>query len=946
MAVINNNKEVKKMRKRKTLIRKIMFASLLSGIFAFLGGVGSLYLNSTNVSAETGTNAVFAMSSGASIKLTTETDAAGIEYSGIRFSANVTKDYHEDLIESYTIEGVLPTIEYRMLISPISAASEETVELTLETANSYTIDLPTQTDMSFETKEDITYACAMYGIPESSYDLRIQGRAFAKITKADATVAYEYATSNDNIRSIRDVANAALIDDIVTGKTTNAKASQYLNEGTRTNEENGWIALDDGTGSAVIKGLPDGEYTKAYLGAKRVTATVVNGVASFNLSASEIAELKNVKHANYLSIFAPNADSEKDTVYSTKISKVDDVIADTSVNGWLQADGVGSVELSDSANAYAYIGANRVEATVVDGTVSLALDNVAALGLKEGNDYSISILGNDNKLYTTKFKYVTKAIQNYADLVAIRNYASGYSLHGYYYLANDIDATNEEPYQGMALNFGGCLDGGYHTIKNLVMNYDDTRSQSAQYHAVELFASVSKSGVIKNLSFDNITLEVDNDSTYIFLWTLCGASNDGTVENVVLKLGSQAYRAFNGFTVTNTGTINNCIVDTIGVIEASWAMTAYIAGTNNGTITNCIANVVNNNVPLIATDNNSAATIAYKVANASKPVLIDAAEQYNLPEAIQNMYAKVEKDAIKGATMTEASIDWNGTMVDGYKMSVTINTSNQNAYNTKFAFTEDYIYDLKRSGVKAVKIWIKGSQFALVPGASMPVAGGTDWQGSATAWTAFNTGRRYYDANYSGGSSYNNGRYTFMDDVLTPSDLNDFEIQYFGSATGTYETQIYVQTFEDNYPVLSGISGYTNNQFAVCETIKETIDGQEVDTYRVSGISIPNSYAGANIGKGFCFSSAYIEELKAAGVKSVQIRYKTDGNAILYRGYLYSQADWTSKGWQAVAADWATMTTWESDGTISIDDLEKTHINFAYNGATATYIQLYLVLNY
>ena len=130
------------------------------------------------------------------------------------------------------------------------------------------------------------------------------------------------------------------------------------------------------------------------------------------------------------------------------------------------------------------------------------------------------------------------------------------------------------------------------------------------------------------------------------------------------------------------------------------------------------------------------------------------------------------------------------------------------------------------------------------------------------------------------------------------------------------------------------------------ETIKETIDGQEVDTYRVSGISIPNSYAGANIGKGFCFSSAYIEELKEAGVKSVQIRYKTDGNAILYRGYLYSQADWTSKGWQAVAADWATMTTWESDSTISIDDLEKTHINFAYNGATATYIQLYLVLNY
>ena len=934
------------MRKNKEFIKNMTVASLLCGGLAFFAGLGSLQWDTEKAFAADPVNAVFAMDSGASIKLTTETDANGVEYSGIRFSADVTKDYNDWLVKTYTVEGVAPTIEYRMLISPIASAEEETIELTVETANSYTINIPTQTDMSFETKETIEYACAMYGIPESSYDLRIQGRAFVKITKSDGSIAYEYATSADNIRSVRDVANAALIDDIVGNKTTNEKAGKFLNVGERTDEENGWVSLENGTGSAVINGLPDGQYTKAYLGAKRVTATVVDGVVSFELSENELANVANVKHSNYLSVFVSDENGGKDTVYSTKISKVDKVVANSTINGWLQADGVGSVSLVDTEKAYAYIGAKRVEATAANGKIALNLDDVSNLGLKEGSDYELSVLGNDNKLYTTKFKYVTKAIQNYADLVAIRNYASGYSLYGYYYLANDIDATNEEPYQGMALNFGGCLDGGYHTIKNLVMNYDDTRSQSAQYHAVELFASVSKGGVIKNLSFDNITLEVDNDSTYIFLWTLCGASNDGTVENVVLKLGSQAYRAFNGFTVTNTGTINNCIVDTIGVIEASWAMTAYIAGTNNGTITNCIANVVNNNVPLIATDNNSAATVAYKVANASKPVLIDAAEQYNLPEAIQNMYAKVEKDAIKGATMTETSIDWNGTMVDGYKMSVTINTLNQNAYNTKFAFTEDYIYDLQRSGVKAVKIWIKGSQFALVPGASMPVAGGTDWQGSATAWTAFNTGRRYYDANYSGGSSYNNGRYTFMDDVLTPSDLNDFEIQYFGSTTGTYEAQIYVQTFEDNYPVLSGISGYTNNQFAVCETIKETIDGQEVDTYRVSGISIPNSYAGANIGKGFCFSSAYIEELKAAGVKSVQIRYKTDGNAILYRGYLYSQADWTSKGWQAVAADWATMTTWESDGTISIDDLEKTHINFAYNGATATYIQLYLVLNY
>lgn len=407
------------MRKNKILIKKVTLASLLCGALALFAGMGSLYWNLVEASAENGTNAIFSMAPGASIKLTTETDANGVEYSGIRFSANVTKDYHEALVDCYTIEGVAPTIEYRMLISPIASSTDETVALTLDTANSYTIDLPTQTDMSFETKEEITYACAMYGIPESSYDLRIQGRAFAKITKSDGSIAYEYATSMDNTRSIRDVANAALIDDIVTGKTTNAKASQYLNEGTRTNEENGWVALDDGTGSAVIQGLPDGEYTKAYLGAKRVTATVTGGVVSLDLSEAELAELANVKHADYLSIFVPNAEGGKDTVYSTKISKVDDVVTDAAVNGWLQADGVGSVELTDSANAYAYIGTTRVAATVADGNVSLALDNASTLGLVEGTDYNISILGNDNKLYTTQFKYVTKAIKNYADLVAV-----------------------------------------------------------------------------------------------------------------------------------------------------------------------------------------------------------------------------------------------------------------------------------------------------------------------------------------------------------------------------------------------------------------------------------------------------------------------------------------------------------------------------------------------
>ena len=601
------------------------------------------------------------------------------------------------------------------------------------------------------------------------------------------------------------------------------------------------------------------------------------------------------------------------------------------VNGWLQEDGNGVITLPEleSSATQVWLDSQKVTASVSNGIITLDIgaDKAMALGFTLGADYDLYVKDDNGTVYKTQFKYVTKAITNFEEFNSIRNDVSNYLLRGYYYVVNDIDATGKL-FAGINANLaaGAVLDGGYHTIKNLVIDHpNDTNSQSAQYNAIELFASTYANSTVKNITFENITMETDTDAINMFKWSLIG-SNMGTIENVILALGAQSFRAFEGLAGTNSGIIQNCVVNTTRVTEVDWKMTSYITASNTGTVTNCIANVVNTDIPLIATDDNAENTTAYILMDNTKALVVQAIENYGLPTEVKGMYEKLTVLELTGISYSKEFVSFGDTTVEAF--AVTKPTTN-------FAFTADYIDSLKVNGIKAVRVYSQGAQIYFTADSHPNAYVGFDWVGSAsTSWQVINFGGRYNTSgNYATQSVWNT--------VLTPDELAQYSFTWAtANSTSAY---FYVETLTDNY-ALTGIAGVASGYDDKAYTVNAVEDNT---VYKVNvALTYGGNYGGQNYGNGFMLSSALIAELQAQGVKSFDIMFRTDkGGAFALQGYsldvaLDANANYAS-AILGTGEEYKTLIT-----GVSIDDAMKTHIHLSrVNGSELpTYIEFYLVL--
>ena len=451
----------------------------------------------------------FAMTEGASIRKTGDV--------GIRFTSNVTQDWYNSVTQGGAV------VEFGTLITNTPTDGSE---ITINSANVVAIPCtatPKFDSGTFSYSGSVTYSDLTETQLLLAPIVQLTGRGYAKVTstvgeEATEKVQYFYAESNDNSRSMNQVATRA----IEAGETI-----QNAEDYTRLGE----VAYDNTLGF--------------------------------------IEESKE----NYT----------------------------VSVTG------------DFGENVKAYIGTNEVDATYENG--SLTIDKTALpAGLTLGKDYSLTLVNAaQNMAFSQRVLFVTKAIRTADDLdvfditmAKVREaftkddgVTSGevdmsadgnntYYVDGYYYLANDIDASEKvikqsgltlsETIDGVTLNyrnngdtyyvgnqsdyigFRGVFEGAGHTISGLTLG------------RAGLFGNLCAGSNVLNVAFTDVKLTAqDADKGSIRGGNVLAChiksknANKTTIENIYIQLASnQLTRGILAYDYRSGGTlftINNVIID-------------------------------------------------------------------------------------------------------------------------------------------------------------------------------------------------------------------------------------------------------------------------------------------------------------------------------------------------------------------------------------------------
>lgn len=197
----------------KKTTKKLMITTLSATLALTLGAFVANVTPTETAKADT-TDKYFEMSYGAQVSLSKK-------YSGIRFTAVVSESWYAE----QTQNGA--TVEFGMLIAPYTGA-----ELVYENAEALGASvIVNETEVGFPSgvytytgaiRYDKILADYREAFPTSTatdeqilasaYKMELSARAYAIVTQEDGTVGEPiYATSNNNVRSARQVANSALL---------------------------------------------------------------------------------------------------------------------------------------------------------------------------------------------------------------------------------------------------------------------------------------------------------------------------------------------------------------------------------------------------------------------------------------------------------------------------------------------------------------------------------------------------------------------------------------------------------------------------------------------------------------------------------------------------------------------------------------------------------------
>jgi hypothetical protein len=308
---------------------KVLLTLALGAAMAVSVGVMQIDGDNVSVSADITVDSTtkiasegFVMKDGASVRYKDNDGDKVSDEAGIRWTTEVSNEFVNYLETTY--EGAI--VEYRTLITAVNLpnrAEEVTVsDLTVENAEALKCNDTKGTLAkgkyygSVLYKDDTVEGWADLDDAELRviYETELVARSYVKVTKADNSVEYIYAQTGDTARSMRAVANAALMqgeDDLLneyvgTATTQEERAGLYNPE-----TDNGNVALE-------LNELSDGTYV-AYVGAKRVGEVTVENNAT-TVSVNGVADGEQT-----VSLFDTNAD-----VYRAPFIKATKVIDEAS----------------------------------------------------------------------------------------------------------------------------------------------------------------------------------------------------------------------------------------------------------------------------------------------------------------------------------------------------------------------------------------------------------------------------------------------------------------------------------------------------------------------------------------------------------------------------------------------------------------------------------------
>ena len=219
-----------------------------------------------------------------------------------------------------------------------------------------------------------------------------------------------------------------------------------------------------------------------------------------------------------------------------------------------------------SADADVYVGAKKVNATIVENKIT-----IEGLTLTEKEDYTLNVYNGNGEAYAQTFKCATKILTTLADFnmfIQSSTDAEGdYNtvLDGYYVLGNDIDVSKEtvsanksftqvytlanatefnvKKEQGLT----GTFDGNGHTINGLVLR------------GAGIFWRVCEGATVKNFALTELNLASDTNTAAL------ACQVRGTLENIYVQTSKapQNYNALlaSQIILSTTAKMNNIIVD-------------------------------------------------------------------------------------------------------------------------------------------------------------------------------------------------------------------------------------------------------------------------------------------------------------------------------------------------------------------------------------------------
>ena len=223
-------------------------------------------------------------------------------------------------------------------------------------------------------------------------------------------------------------------------------------------------------------------------------------------------------------------------------------------------------------------------------------DDIKFLGLESGVEYSVSFVagvkGKQVTLATEKF--TTKTTGNAVETPYVINEVSEFTtimkndLSGHYKLGKNIDfnGASFEPLFNNTSQFTGTFDGAGYTISNIKVGSLETPSPvNAKYYG--FFGYIGTNGVVKNVTFDNVTIYAKRTSTTAFV-TFVAGFNAGTIENV--NVTNSNIRV----DIENSSSPN--ATDSSGNLTGYYVAGIVGQNKNGATITNCTLDKVIINV--------------------------------------------------------------------------------------------------------------------------------------------------------------------------------------------------------------------------------------------------------------------------------------------------------------------------------------------------------------